>query len=405
MVWQHRLWVALVLCGVLLVGASTAKADFVVKTCNGQPAPPWQAVAYAGQPFAGASDSCGSAGGAYTFNWTSATLPAGNDPGGVIDIPSGETLTHVTATFTTAPLVSGAEAFFDVDSDGTELTGWQVLDTTGTDTVDEALPNASNFSFNEYCSTSDGNTGCTFSGYELVSAGEVDLTLHDTGSPTVAATAGGLDANGTVSGQQAISYSATAGGSGVASVTVALGSTVLATNTPSCQAYELQPCPPSVAGTLDVNTASVPNGTYPVILTAANASGDTTPINVATVTVANPEGAAPVTTPPNPHPARHRITSPIGFYWTWRPRYSVTTRLVARRLPRGAKVSVRCRGRQCPFHTVTATVRTLRHLRHVTVHRRFVPGDRVYVVVSAPGEISERGEFLVRAGRVPKSIH
>jgi hypothetical protein len=65
-------------------------------------------------------------------------------------------------------------------------------------------------------------------------------------------------------------------------VTVALGATVLASAQSACQNFALAPCPSTGAGTLDVDTAQVPDGTYPVILTADDASGDSTPVQAAT---------------------------------------------------------------------------------------------------------------------------
>ena len=80
------------------------------------------------------------------------------------------------------------------------------------------------------------------------------------------------------------------------------------------------------------------------------------------------------------------------------------------RAPYGATVSVRCRGRGCPFRRSTRTLAragrakspsktvTIRRLAHRLLHG----GASVKVLVSRPGEIGKYTRFRIRRGKAPQ---
>src|SRR6202012_4046197 len=210
--------------------------------------------------------------------------------------------------------------------------------------VSASVPNAADFYMRVFCSTS-APTGCTFPSAFFLAPGALSLTLHDTGRPSVQATGGGLTAAGTYKGEQSVSYTASDSGSGVARVTLALGQTVLGTAQSTCQPSVLQPCPSTTGGAFSVDTHQVPDGTYPVILTAYDASGDAAPTVVATVTVQN-NVATQVLPPPTKPGAVH---TKLEMLWHWTPARTVLTKLVIQRFARSATITVRCGGRRCPF--------------------------------------------------------
>src|SRR6202012_2968791 len=189
--------------------------------------------------------------------------------------------------------------------------------------VSASVPNAADFYMRVFCSTS-APTGCTFPSAFFLAPGALSLTLHDTGRPSVQATGGGLTTAGTYKGEQSISYTASDSGSGVDHVTVALGQTVLGTAQSTCQASVLVPCPSTTGGAFSVDTRQVPDGTYPVILTAYDASGDASPTAVATVIVLN--DVATQVLPPS-----HKLGSvhtKVEMHWRWYPNRTVLTKLV-----------------------------------------------------------------------------
>jgi hypothetical protein len=71
-------------------------------------------------------------------------------------------------------------------------------------------------------------------------------------------------------------------------------------------------------------------------------------------------------------------------------------------LPKGAKVTVTCRGRGCPRRRLAASGRGLRRLLSSSVSGRvYRAGDRVFITITAPGYKAERAEFVIRYGALP----
>jgi hypothetical protein len=227
---------------------------------------------------------------------------------------------------------------------GVVVLNQSVGDPNGLTFLDTALPGAASFSVALFC---DAAQGCTAPpDNEGVEVGPMDVTLHDTGIPAVQSTGGTLGAPGTVRGVQPILYTASDTGSGVAKVTVSIGSTVAATATSTCQVAALAPCPPTVSGALSVDARLIPDGTDPVILTAYDDSGDPASVQAATVTIANHSGSAPATITPRARGDHLHVK--VVAAWSWTAKRTRLKSLTLHKLPRRAVVTLTCRGKGCP---------------------------------------------------------
>ena len=393
----RRLARLLILSG--LIGgmtAANAQADYTVTDCAGGPAPQWIEGLDSSAGFASAGDGCAT-GGSYGFDIAGSTMAPNTDVGVGLRAPGGLAFTHVTVHYDTIPTSSGAEGFMRIEHDGSlMIDGLMGNSTAGTD-LNAAVPDSEDITFNVYCSSSDGPTGCTYASSNILTIGAISLTLHDTGRPAASATGGNLAAAGTYSGVQTLSYNAADTGSGVDHVTVALGATVLATAQSTCQSFVLAPCPSTTAGTLNVDTTQVPDGTYPVILTAYDVSGDATPVQVATITVANHTATQTLPAPTKPG----RVHAKLEMSWRWTPAHTVLTKLVLRKFARSAQITVTCTGKRCPFKTKKGDGRHVKRFVQAMVHRAFHPGQTLTVTISQPHLTSERGQVIFRRNRKP----
>ena len=383
--------VAFVVASALLT-PHVARADYPETFCQNSAAPPWVQGAIGLSGFPAIVDLCQGAS-SYQLGINSATMAYGQNLATQLEAPPGLAFTHISLDWTNQPETSGPEAFVGFGY-GSATIATPELGTTATPGVlDAALPDASNFWAYLYCSESQ-QSNCSFAGPQgLLQLGTVTVTLHDTGTPSVSATGGGLSNGATVSGTQAVLFDATDTGSGVAKVTVALGSTVVGTATSTCEQPALAPCPATVNGSISADTTQVPDGTYPVILTAYDVSGDATPVQVATVNVLN--HPAPVTTTPTrvaptttttskPRKGARQLKIQIDF--AWKP-LAHATRLVRiaipTSVPRKARITFTCIGAGCPFRTVRTDGHHVARLIRKLHRRRFGNRDKLVFVATA----------------------
>lgn len=389
----------------LLLGAAPARADFTETFCAASaPAAPWVSSLNASGGFAGGSvDSCVAADNT-SFYLQGDSMTAGQDAATGIQAPAGETISGVQIHYDTIPSTTG-QPFLRIYHDAFVFLVDAPMGnaTAGTD-VQTSLVGASEITFDVYCSLA---TTCDFTAPNPLTVGRVSLTLHDTGVPSVQATGGGLTPGATVHGGETIGYSATDSGSGVAKVTASLGSTVVATATPSCQSPALSPCPPTTTGTLSVDTTQLPDGTYPLSLTAYDESGDPATTQVGSVTIANHRavgmGTAPVAIIPRPRP-RH-VHVKLVLAWHWAPRHTRLGSVVFVKMSRRASVAVTCAGKRCPRARWSArTHRGVVKLRHHLAGRSFAAGDRLTITIRVPGKRRERVSIRIRPGRRPAMI-
>jgi hypothetical protein len=116
-------------------------------------------------------------------------------------------------------------------------------------------------------------------------------------------------------------------------------------------------------------------------------------------------GIQPEPTKPsgNKHRKRRRVLTKVSLRWLW---HGPVTELVAMRfsrLPRRAKIAVSCTGNGCPRSRRTADAKRIGSLRRTLLGSRFHAGDKVLIVISAPGERPEHAEFAIRNGRKPSA--
>jgi predicted outer membrane repeat protein len=144
--------------------------------------------------------------------------------------------------------------------------------------------------------------GGTLSSQYNVYAGDIDLV--DNTPPTVSSVGGPLVAGGTLAGQQAVSFNASDGQSGVYGGSLLVDghtvvSQILDTNGGACQSLNLtpggqrsfehaQPCKSAVSGNLTLNTNLLSAGQHSLELIVDDAAGNQTIAYNATITTSGP---------------------------------------------------------------------------------------------------------------------
>jgi hypothetical protein len=118
-----------------------------------------------------------------------------------------------------------------------------------------------------------------------------------------------------------------------------------------------------------------------------------------------PVVTAPVTVP-LPTPARGTRRHPhvrvtIRISWTYNRARTRIHRVQMSRVPRGARITVRCTGRGCPVKQRTARARHLRGLERRLAGSLYRAGDLILITIAAPGHVSERALVKIRNGRLP----
>jgi hypothetical protein len=210
------------------------------------------------------------------------TVPAG----------SGITIREALVWWLVPHQVAGADTFALAYANG-ELVGQSATpDDKSTTPDDFALSSSTTtFALDDYCSNDDAGAGCMFGGgensdLELLGA---QLTLHDSGLPSGSVTGGGLAGTGTVSGTEALTYTAQDGDSGVRRVQLLLNGQPVAEHDylAECPYQDFAACPTSVSGEVQWNTTEASNGTLEVALRVVNAAGNPLIVDDHTVTIDN----------------------------------------------------------------------------------------------------------------------
>jgi hypothetical protein len=154
-----------------------------------------------------------------------------------------------------------------------------------------------------------------------------------------------------------------------------------------------------------------------VILTAYDASGDATPQQVATVTIANHVPPPTTTTTTTLRGlGRKGAVPPAGVHGLKRRRVDVRAKLVwhfvhrrtelrtirfDRKLPRNTRLSLTCAGHGCPVRRLATGRRSLRLFLTALHGRQFRPGDTLILTFSRPHRLPERVQLTMRAHRKP----
>jgi hypothetical protein len=121
------------------------------------------------------------------------------------------------------------------------------------------------------------------------------LYLNESVNPTLTVTGGSLAGAGAKAGQQSLTFDAHDTDSGLASVSVALGTTVVGSVTYSCPYNDWSACQRDRASQLlQADTTKVPDGSHELIVTARDAANNALARSLGTVVVANgPSAGAP----------------------------------------------------------------------------------------------------------------
>ncbi len=288
----------------VIVGVSTgvARADYTITWChNGADNPPF---VNGGSKYYAIEDRCednppvvyldgysyeGLSGyvGMLHVGWYKVSVTA----------PAGITISRINTTLVSEALKSGSPVYVEVgDEDEGKHEAIYSQDisraSTTTSKVDQTLSGGEKTVWlGEFCSPYE-NVNCFFaSPWEILAVEGFSLTLHDGEQPSLSLTGGRLLLPGAQAGTEDVTFSASAQESGIAEVDAYLGSTLVGSDayqSTQCSYTQFDPCPKNVSDDLKIDTTKVPDGTYPLVLEASDASGNT--VSVASsdpITVAN----------------------------------------------------------------------------------------------------------------------
>jgi hypothetical protein len=269
--------------------APGARADYTIQQCGRSPAPPWQGF------FGGlvGSDGCAQTGWYFFDDQSGSTLASAANYGGLVAIPAsltGLSITHLMMYWRAAGDTGPNLAFFTAaDARGAPLAQSQLRTTPNDGAVNVPMNGASGYQVWIYCSTSSSTAGCDMASSNILGIGATTVTLHDNAPPRVSATGGALLAGGPQQGAQPLQFHAADDGSGVRDVTVSLGNQVVADSDyhSRCAYTRFNPCPNQIDDAAAVDTTQVPDGQYPVLITATDADGNHTTSAAGTVQVDN----------------------------------------------------------------------------------------------------------------------
>jgi hypothetical protein len=201
------------------------------------------------------------------------------------------------------------------------------------------------------------------------------------------------------------------GGPGVYDVTVTLDGRIVSNGTPNtndnaCVAVgtgsggalmfdHQQPCPPTAAVDAPVPTAGLPDRPHRLVVTVTDAAQNTSTVLDQLIRTSNPQ------TTPRP---RRGVRARFVISWDWAPRTTLLRSIQARKLPRSARVSVRCVGSRCPRLRIhSASGGRVRRLLRALGGRRFPAGDRILLTVTQRHHRAERIVLLIRRGHIPRA--
>ena len=315
----RALLAAAVACAIL---PAAAEADlYVVDHCKN-----WDSGAggVAFGDFSGATtNDCGSGGGLH-LQVPSSTMAANTSANMALSIPAdrpnitiARVQTQYGAPAATTFTPNGGTPFLALFNH----LGQQVRNDIppATPVVDAMLPpGARSLTWSLYCANDAAGNPCTYSSEFLVHVYKTRLFLTETAAPTLTVTGGTLTQAGAKSGEQSVAFDAADSDSGVASVTVTLGSTTVGSVQFTCAFADWSACQRDRSGqVLLADTTKVPNGAHELLVTARDAANNAVTRTAGTVTVAN----GPISTPNGAGASRlAKITA----------RYATTTRRVRR---------------------------------------------------------------------------
>jgi hypothetical protein len=232
---------------------------------------------------------------------------------------SGITIREAQIWWTVPQSVSGAHTYAAVAASNgiSSSTFWQLYapaDYRSTALTLQPPSTTTELTLESYCAIDDGGYGCTFERgeYPILQLFGAQLTLEDNSLPSGSVTGGGLAGSGTVSGTQALTYTASDPDSGVRAVDLLVDGKQVAQNNygAHCPYQNFLACPANVSDSLSWNTATVGSGAHEVALEIVSAAGDTAIVDDHTLTIEN--GSSPSPSPsPSPGPVASAVNTQI----------------------------------------------------------------------------------------------
>ena len=272
------------------IGAEVAHAgEYVMRNCAvpGQsvaPLHPWQ-MPEANHPYFEAADGCATGGGV-TFS-----LPRSRDVDAVtffnitIGKPTGArsaiSLVKVALWYTARLAGSGQQLSFytsEQRSDGSRVSGFSTTQ-PGFESVygeQQLSPDTTWYQVGLRCGEVPEGPNCAVTdGTPLVIRG-MEVTLSEDVPPFVLDPTGSLLDGGPQTGIETLTYSASDAQSGLRKLDVLLGDTVATSEdlSPRCSYTDFTVCPASVDGAMSIDTRSVRNGVYNLVLRVQDAAGN-----------------------------------------------------------------------------------------------------------------------------------
>jgi hypothetical protein len=243
-----------------------------------------------------------------------------------------------------------------------------------------------------------------------VEVGSADLLLSNSSSPAGAQFSGSALKKDARGGAALVFDATDPGGPGVYTVSTAIDGVTVFSGTPdtaagACVAHGAdaatgalmfdyaQPCPQSVMVRAPVPTTKLPDGQHTLTASVTDAAGNSATVFDQRIATFNPQ----IT----PAPTRGLATRFV-LSWRWSGPTTVLRSIAARKLPRGARITLTCRGRGCPgsAHDSVLAPSAGRLLSRLAASQ-YQAGDRLLFVVSAPHRRSERIRVRIRAGKKP----
>lgn len=166
-------------------------------------------------------------------------------------------------------------------------------------TVDSVLPpGIRQLAWVVYCAAANGSTPCTFTDGFVLNVFKSRLFLNESVAPTLTVTGGTLIGTSAKTGQGSLTFDANDMDSGVSSVTVELGSTVVGAIQYPCAFNDWSVCQRDRTSQLLVDTTRVPDGNHELRIAVRDAANNTLTRSLGTIAVANgrvgsPNGANP----------------------------------------------------------------------------------------------------------------
>jgi hypothetical protein len=290
--WRVR-HISLVVCTsvitVLLICALPNRAyagTYVMRSCNvpGEhraPAAPWKWVHTAGTY---ANDECGSGGG---FGLNAGVMQRVTTAAVVLTRPTEGPQSVIAIRRVRLWMIarlggSGSALFVAMSSgDGKGTVAQDIFGPPGGDTLTAPfvsptlLSDTALFYVVLSCSGSAPD-GCTPASINPLEIRGAEVTLFEDVAPNGTIDGGKLLENGPQAGTRNVSYVVSDQESGVAQVSLLVGTTVVASQDfeSECPHSDFAACPRSRAGVLEVDTRRVPDGTYPFSLRVTDAAGN-----------------------------------------------------------------------------------------------------------------------------------